>query len=96
MGCDTVCRQDATTLRPDGREEKQRRQRAVARLNRVRSVFTQQVKRVVAAFASIHAVCPAVYSGQLPFLGSLACSDHTVPVIEAGILAAMKPARRAG
>ena len=36
----------------------------------MRSTFAQQVKRVVAAFARVHAVYPAVYSGQLPFLGS--------------------------
>ena len=72
LGCDTVRQQDATTLRPDGSWEKQRRQRAVARLNRVRSAFTQQVKRIVAAFARIHAVYPAAHSGQLPFPGSWA------------------------
>ena len=47
----------------------QRGQRAVARLNRVRSAFTQEVRVVVGINLSVHAVLPVEESGQLPFLG---------------------------
>ena len=70
VGCDAVGWQGATTLRAYAREEKQRGQRAAARLNRVRSALTQPVKMVVRKKANIHAVYPAEESGQLPFLGS--------------------------
>ena len=69
VSCDAVGWQDATTLRAYAREEKQRGQRAAARLNRVRSALTQPVKVVVRNKVSIHAVYPAEESGQLPFLG---------------------------
>ena len=72
MGCDAVGWQGATTLRAYAREEKQRGQRAAARLNRVRSALTQPVKVVGRKKANIHAVYPAGESGQLPFLGLLA------------------------
>ena len=68
MGCDAVGWQGATTLRAYAREEKQRSQRAAARLNRVRSALTQPVKVVVRRQVSIHVVYPAEESGQLPFL----------------------------
>ena len=45
-------------------------ERAPARLNRVRSAVTQEVKVVVGTKARIHAACPAARSGQLRFLGS--------------------------
>ena len=56
MGCDAVGWQGATTLRAYAREEKQRGQRAAARLNRVRSALTQPVKVVVRRQVNIHAV----------------------------------------
>ena len=56
MGCDAVRWQGATTLRAYAREEEQRGQRAAARLNRVRSAFTQPVKGVVRNEVNIHAV----------------------------------------
>ena len=70
MGCAAVRWQGATTLRAHAREEEQRRQRAAARLNRVRSALTQQVNAVVATKVRFHAVFPAEESGQLRFLGS--------------------------
>ena len=57
------------TLRAHAREEEQRRQRAAAWLNRVRSALTQQVKGALREKANVHAVYPAEESGQLPFLG---------------------------
>ena len=69
MSCDAVGWQGATTLRAYAREEKQRGQRAAARVNRVRSALTQPVKVVVRMKVSIHAVYQAEESGQLPFLG---------------------------
>ena len=79
VSCDAVGWQDQAqacpalrlgwTLRTHAREEKQRGQRAAARLNRVRSALTQPVKVVVRNKVSIHAVYPAEESGQLPFLG---------------------------
>ena len=58
-----------TTLRPHGREEEQRGQRAAARPNRARSALTLVVKWVVSEKVNVHAVYPAAESGQLPFLG---------------------------
>ena len=68
VGCDAGCWQGGTTLRPHGREEEQRGQRPAARLNRVRSALTQQVKLGVATKLSVHAVLHAHESGQLRFL----------------------------
>jgi hypothetical protein len=82
VGRDAVGWQGATTLRPHGREEEQRGQRAVARLNRVRSALTQPMKVVVRKDVNIHAVHPAVTSSQLPFLGSQA-ADHPAPTLTA-------------
>ena len=48
--------QGATTLRAHAREEEQRRQRAAARLNRVRSALTQTVRVAVGRDLSVHAV----------------------------------------
>jgi hypothetical protein len=50
-------------------QEKQRRQRAIARLTRVRSALTQKVKRFVRRKVRGHAGLPAQASGQLLFLG---------------------------
>jgi hypothetical protein len=61
--------QGATTRRALAREEAQRGQRAPARINRVRSALTHVVTVVVALKRRIHAVWPAVESGQLRFLG---------------------------
>jgi hypothetical protein len=69
VGCDAGSWQGATTLRPHGREEEQRGQRPAARLNRVRSALTQQVKLGVAAKLNVHEVLQADESGQLRFLG---------------------------
>ena len=43
VGCAAVGWQGATTRRAPARKAEQRRQRAAARLNRVRSAFTQKV-----------------------------------------------------
>ncbi len=69
MGHDAVCWQGATTPRAHARKEEQRRQRAAAWLNRVRSAFTQVVKPLVSAKVNVHAVSQAEVSDQLPFLG---------------------------
>ena len=69
MGRDVGYWQGATTLRAHAREEEQRSQCTAARLNRVRSAFTQPVKVVVRRQVNIHAVYAAEESGQLPFLG---------------------------
>ena len=58
------------TLRAHARKEEQRGQCIAARLNRVRSALTQEVRPVVATNARVHAVYPAAESGQLPFLGA--------------------------
>ena len=75
MGRDGARWQGATTLRAHAREKEQHGlkacQRAPARLNRVRSAVTQQVKCAVAMKVSIHAVHHAEQSGQLRFLGSI-------------------------
>ena len=70
MGRDAVRWQDVTTLRAPAREAEQRSQRAVARLNRVRSALTQEVRVVMGTNLSVHAASPVEESGQLPFLGS--------------------------
>jgi len=72
VGRDAARWQGATTLRAHAREKEQRRQRAAARLNRVRSALTLEVSMVVRSILSVHAVVPAVESGQLPFPGSAA------------------------
>ena len=61
--------QGATTLRATARKEKQRRQSAPGRLNRVRSVVTQKVNSFVSTEVSVHAALQAEVSGQLRFLG---------------------------
>ena len=61
--------QGATTLRAHAREEKQRRQRAAARLDRVRSALTQVVNSVVGTKLNVHMELQAETSGQLPNLG---------------------------
>ena len=67
--------QGATTLRAHAREEKQRRQRAAARLDRVRSALTQVVNAVVGTKLNVHLELQAETSGQLP---NLACIFHAV------------------
>ncbi len=71
MGCAAVGWQGATTRRAYARKAEQRRQRAAALLNRVRSAFTQKVMGFVCKILSVHQVLPAEVSGQLRFLGSL-------------------------
>jgi hypothetical protein len=56
VGCDAVRWQGATTLRARAREEEQGRQRAAARLNRVRSAVTQMVMFAVGRKLCVHAV----------------------------------------
>ena len=56
MGRDAVRWQGVTTLRAPAREAEQRSQRAAARLNRVRSALTQEVRVVMATNLSVHAV----------------------------------------
>ena len=70
VGCHGVFWQGATTLRATARKEKQRRQSAPGRLNRVGSVVTQKVKSFVSTEVSVHAALQAEVSGQLRFLGS--------------------------
>jgi hypothetical protein len=53
VGRDAVRWQGATTLRAHAREEEQRRQRTVARLNRVRSALTRMVMVIVSSERSI-------------------------------------------
>jgi len=69
VGCDGVRWQGATTLRALARKEEQRRQRAPAQLNRVRSVVTLEVTVLVSTKTSVHKAYPAEQSGQLRFLG---------------------------
>ena len=69
VACDGVRWQGATTLRASARKEKQRRQRAPARLNRVRSVVTRKVSLLGSTKAGVHTAYPAEESGQLRFLG---------------------------
>ena len=69
VGCDRVRWQGATTLRAPARKEKQRRQRAPARLNRVRSAVTLEVTLLVRTKAGVHKAYPAQESGHLRFLG---------------------------
>ena len=56
MGCDAARWLGVTTLRARAREEEQRRQRAAARLNRVRSARYKLDLAVEANKVSIHAV----------------------------------------
>ena len=56
VGRDAVRWQGVTTLRALAREAEQRSQRAVARLNRVRSALTQEVRVVMGTNLSVHAV----------------------------------------
>ena len=69
VGCDAVCWQGVTTLRAHAREEEQRRQRAAAWLNRVRSAITQMVTVDSVKNVNIHTQLLAEISGQLPNLG---------------------------
>ena len=69
VGCHGVFWQGATTLRATARKEKQRRQSAPGRLNRVGSVVTQKVNSFVSTEVSVHAALQAEVSGQLRFLG---------------------------
>ena len=69
MGRDAVRWQGVTTLRAHAREAEQRSQRAAARLNRVRSALTQEVRVVMGTNLTVHADSPVEESGQLPFLG---------------------------
>ena len=72
VGCVAVGWQGATTRRARARKAEQRRQRAAALPNRVRSAFTQKVMRFVCEILSVHQVLPAEVSGQLRFLGCAA------------------------
>ena len=56
VGRDAVRWQGVTTLRAHAREAEQRSQRAVARLNRVRSALTQAVRVVMGTNLSVRAV----------------------------------------
>jgi len=58
-----------TTLLASARKEKQRRRRAPAWLNRVRSVVTIDVTLLVRTKAGVHKAYPAEESGQLRFPG---------------------------
>ena len=69
VGCDAVRWQGAPTQWADAHQEKQRSQRAVVRLNRLRSVLTQWVKAGGRRNLSRHEASEAVGSGQLPNLG---------------------------
>jgi hypothetical protein len=69
VGSNAVGWLGATTLRASAREEKQQRQRAAVRLNRVCSVFTQQMKFHVVTLCNAYRHLPAFASGQLPDQG---------------------------
>ena len=69
MGHDAVRWQGAPTQWADAHQEKQRSQRAVARLNRLRSVLTPWVKAGGRRNLSRHETFAAVVSGQLLNLG---------------------------
>ena len=69
MGCDAVRWQGAPTQWADAHQEKQRRQRAVVRLNRLRSAFTPMVMTRGQSKLNRHAASEAVVSGQLLNLG---------------------------
>jgi hypothetical protein len=56
--------QGATTRRAPAGKAEQRRQRATARLHRVRSAFTHKVMRLVCKILSVHQVLPAEVRGQ--------------------------------
>ncbi len=64
VGCDAVRWQGVTTLRARAREEEQRRQRAAARLNRVRSARYKLDLALEAKKVSIHAVLRGI--GERP------------------------------
>ena len=72
-----------TTLRALARETEQHGLkacwRAVAQINRVCSALTQMVNVVVSTKLSVHAVWPAVSSGQLLNLGSNRIATSTSP-----------------
>lgn len=78
--------QGATTLRAHAHEEEQRSQHARGRLDRVRSVLTRKVMEVVSPKSSIHTVQPAEMSGQLPDLGSVACTSWTTALARTSTL----------
>jgi len=61
--------QGATTQLAPASKEKQRRQHAPGRLNRVRSAVTQMVKCVVVKKVNVHKTLQRKTSGQLPNLG---------------------------
>ena len=69
VGCDAVRWHGAPTLWADAHQEKQRGQRAVARLNRLRSVLTRWVKAGGLRDLRRHEAFAAVVSGQLLNLG---------------------------
>jgi hypothetical protein len=69
VGCHWVHWQDATTRLASASKEKQRRQGAPGRLNRVRSAVTQLVNLINARKVNIHEDLPGKMSGQLRNLG---------------------------
>ena len=71
MGRHGVDWEDATTRRAPAREEEQRPQAGPGRLNRARSVPTQQVSRIKARILNVHEAPQRDMSGQLRFLGSI-------------------------
>jgi hypothetical protein len=75
VGCDAVRWQGETTLRARAREEEQRRQRAAARLNRVRSARYKLDLALEAKKVSIHAVLRGI--GERP--GEICGLDATSP-----------------
>jgi hypothetical protein len=80
VGCNAVGWVGATTLRASAREEKQQRQHAAVRLNRVCSVFTQQMKFHVVTLCNACRHLPAFASGQLPDQGSSTCDAQQAPI----------------
>ncbi len=69
VGCDAVRWQGATRRLAPASNEEQRRQRAAAQFNRVRSALTYRVEAYVPLNLNVHAVFHAFESGQLRFLG---------------------------
>jgi len=79
VGCDAVRWQGAPTQWADAHQEKQRSQRAVVRLNRLRSVLTRWVKASELKDLRRHEAFAAVVSGQLLNLGYPAVPLWPVP-----------------
>ena len=93
VGCDAVRGQGAPTQWADADQEKQRSQRAVARLNRLRSVLTRWVMAGGERNLNGHAAFAAVGSGQLPDLGLISSPPRKITLRSASAPTATQPRR---